>query len=82
MSREDRPAAMLVSLGACGGIYYTVNVNAASTRLEQAKNAGAERMAPFEYYYAKAHLDLFATPFVLKRLCRLTTTFITSSRQR
>lgn len=40
----------------CGGVYYTVSVNAAQSRLEQAKQMGAESQAPFEYYYAKEHL--------------------------
>jgi hypothetical protein len=44
-----------VSTG-CGGVYYAVSVNAAQSRLEQAKQMGAETQAPFEYYYAKEHL--------------------------
>lgn len=51
-------AAVLVAplSGGCGSVYYTVNVNAASTKLEQAKAMGAETAAPYEYYYAKEHL--------------------------
>ena len=40
----------------CGGLYYTVNVNSAEARLEQARQMGAETQAPFEYYYAREHL--------------------------
>lgn len=40
----------------CGGVYYTVSINAAQTRLEQARSLGAESKAPFEYYYAREHL--------------------------
>lgn len=40
----------------CGGVYYTVSINAAQTRLEQAREMGAESKAPFEYYYAREHL--------------------------
>lgn len=40
----------------CGGVYYTVSINAAQTRLEQAREMGAETKAPFEYYYAREHL--------------------------
>lgn len=41
----------------CGGVYYAANVSSATTRLEQARQAGAEQLAPYEYYYAKAHLE-------------------------
>jgi hypothetical protein len=35
---------------------YAVNVNAAASRLEEAKEMGAERLAPYDYYRAKEHL--------------------------
>jgi hypothetical protein len=55
-------ATCLVLLGAlsttaCGGIYYAATVNAASSRLEEAREIGAEQLAPYEYYFAKAHLE-------------------------
>jgi hypothetical protein len=40
----------------CGGIYYTISVNAAQSRLEQARQMGAEQQAPYEYYFAREHL--------------------------
>ncbi|HVH48159.1 MAG TPA: DUF4398 domain-containing protein [Labilithrix sp.] len=40
----------------CGGVYYSVSVNAAQARLEQAREMGAESAAPYEYYYAREHL--------------------------
>jgi len=40
----------------CGSVYYTVSVNAASSRIEQARQMGAETQAPYEYYYAREHL--------------------------
>jgi hypothetical protein len=43
-------------LGGCGGVYYTVSVNSASMRFEQARLMGAETQAPFEYYFAREHL--------------------------
>ena len=52
-------AALLCAAGAlfgCGGVYYTVSVNAAQTRIEQAREMGAESKAPFEDYYAREHL--------------------------
>ena len=40
----------------CGGVYYAATVNAASSRLEHARELGAETHAPYEYYFAKEHL--------------------------
>ena len=50
-------AALALSSGSgCGGVYYSVNVNAAQSRLEQARLLGAEQQAPYEYYFAREHL--------------------------
>lgn len=40
----------------CGGVYYAVSANAASSRIEQARQMGAETQAPYEYYFAREHL--------------------------
>jgi hypothetical protein len=42
---------------ACGGVYYAATVNAASARVEEAREVGAEQLAPYEFYYAQAHLE-------------------------
>ena len=47
----------LVSLSGCGGVHYAVNANGAASQLEEAKQLGAEQLAPYEYYYAKANLE-------------------------
>jgi hypothetical protein len=47
----------LAGLPACGPGWYTISVNSASSKLEEARALGADRLAPYEYYYAKAHLD-------------------------
>jgi hypothetical protein len=44
------------ALGGCGSVYYTVSANAAQSRLEQARQMGAETRAPYEYYFAREHL--------------------------
>jgi hypothetical protein len=41
----------------CGGVLYAASVNGAAARLEEAREIGAEQLAPYEYYYAKAHLE-------------------------
>lgn len=50
-------ALALASLTGCGGTLYAINASSASSRLEEAKELGAEQLAPYEYYYAKAHLE-------------------------
>jgi len=44
------------ALAGCGSVYYTASATAASTRLEQARQMGAETRAPYEYYFAREHL--------------------------
>ena len=44
-------------LGGCGGVQYAVAMNAASVRVGEARTLGAEKLAPYEYYYAKEHLE-------------------------
>ena len=51
-------AAMLASTSVgCGGVYYAVESTSASSRLAEARELGPEKLAPYEYYYAKAHLE-------------------------
>jgi hypothetical protein len=38
-------------------VHYAIVVNAAAARVEEAKAVGAEQLAPYEYYYAKEHLE-------------------------
>jgi hypothetical protein len=45
------------ALVGCGGVHYAINVNSAASRVEEAKAVGAEQLAPYEYYYAKEHLE-------------------------
>ena len=47
---------LLIGAG-CGGVHYAVTATTAAGRLAEAREMGAERYAPFEYYYAKAHLE-------------------------
>jgi len=41
----------------CGGVDYAIAVNAAASRVDEAKAAGAEQLAPYEYYHAKEQLE-------------------------
>jgi hypothetical protein len=50
-------AALAALSQGCGGVYYAAVVNGASARLEEAREIGAEQLAPYEYYYARAHLE-------------------------
>ena len=57
--------AIVVALGAglvlasldCGGVQYAVVVNLAAARVAEAKALGADQLAPYEYYFAKEHLE-------------------------
>ena len=49
--------AAVVSATGCGNSLYVLRVNAASAKLEEARTAGAEQSAPYEYNLAKEHLD-------------------------
>jgi hypothetical protein len=40
----------------CGGALYAIQVNSAASKVAQAKELGAEKLAPYEYYYANEHL--------------------------
>ncbi len=53
-------ASFVMLLGgstACGGVYYAATIGGAQSRLEEARVLGAETLAPYEYYYAKEHLE-------------------------
>jgi hypothetical protein len=45
------------ALTGCGGIHYAIEVNSAAARVEEAKALGADQLAPYEYYFAKEHLQ-------------------------
>lgn len=67
MRRWCRPAGRaglgaLVSLlaallGGCGPMIYSVNVMPAARVVNQAEEAGAAEYAPYEFFYARAHLE-------------------------
>ncbi len=46
-----------VLVGGCGNTLYAIQANSASSKVEEAKELGAEKFAPYEYYYAQAHLE-------------------------
>jgi hypothetical protein len=50
-------ALALAGASGCGGVYYAVTVGNASTKVEEARVLGAETLAPYEYYYAREHLE-------------------------
>lgn len=58
-----RPLLLLVLgvLGAltsagCGGTLYAVQASAASSKVNEARAVGAERLAPYEFYLAEEHM--------------------------
>src|SRR4051812_46435109 len=49
-------SAMALGATGCGGFFYALDASAASSRIEEAQALGAEKYAPYEYYYAYEHL--------------------------
>jgi uncharacterized protein DUF4398 len=49
--------AVAISLLGCGGSLYSVQINGVASKVAEAKELGAEKLAPYEYYYAKEHLQ-------------------------
>lgn len=43
--------------GGCGGVQYGVAINAAASRLEEARALGADQLSPYDYYFAREHLE-------------------------
>ena len=50
-------ASSLATIAGCGNTLYAVQANSASGKLEEARELGAEQSAPYEYFYAKEHLQ-------------------------
>ena len=50
-------AALCLGAGGCAPTVYTLNVLPAERVVHQADEAGAPTHAPYEYYYARAHLE-------------------------
>jgi hypothetical protein len=45
-----------MSSSGCVGTIYAVKATNAASKIEQAKTLGAEELAEYEYFFAKAHL--------------------------
>jgi hypothetical protein len=50
-------AVLSIGQAGCGGTLYAITANSASSKLETARALGAERYAPYEYWYAHEHLQ-------------------------
>jgi hypothetical protein len=48
---------VLGGAGACGGVQYAVAINAAASRVEEARTLGADQLSPYDYYFAREHLE-------------------------
>jgi len=49
--------ALLAALSTgCGGTLYAVQASAASSKVNEAKAVGAEKLAPYEFYLAEEHM--------------------------
>ncbi len=50
-------AALVLGATGCGHIHYAIYSSPAASKLEEARELGAEEFAPYEYYSAKAHWE-------------------------
>ena len=48
---------LALAVTGCGGMHYAIAMSGAASRVEEAKAVGAEQLAPYEYYYAREHLQ-------------------------
>ena len=49
-------AVTLAGAAGCGGSIYAIEVNSAASKVSEARELGAEKLAPYEYYFANEHL--------------------------
>lgn len=49
--------ACLLGTTGCGGFFYGIYAGGATSKLEAAEQLGAEKYAPYEYTYAREHLQ-------------------------
>ena len=58
-SRLARASAIVAFFGAagCGNTIYAFKASSAANKVEEAHELGAEKLAPYEYYYARQHLE-------------------------
>jgi len=50
-------AASVPTIVGCGNTLYSIQASSAAGKLEEARELGAEQSAPYEYFYAKEHLQ-------------------------
>jgi hypothetical protein len=43
--------------GGCGNTLYAMQIGSASSKLEEARELGAEQYAPYEYWFALQHIE-------------------------
>src|SRR5690242_14625628 len=58
--RSGVPIAVLLTgvlTSGCGNTIYAIQANSASNALAEARELGAEKLAPYEYYFAKEHME-------------------------
>jgi hypothetical protein len=56
VARATTVLAAVWMLTGCGGSLYAIQASSAASKLEEAKQLGAEKAAPYEYFYAREHM--------------------------
>lgn len=49
-------AGLLVTTSGCGNALYAISANSAATKVEEARELGAEQYATYDFYLATEHL--------------------------
>jgi sugar phosphate isomerase/epimerase len=50
-------AGLVLALSGCGNTLYAISANSASSKVEEARELGAEQYATYEFYLATEHLQ-------------------------
>ena len=56
-ARASTVACALLATSGCGGVLYAVQASGTDAKLQEAKELGAEERAPYEYFYAREHMN-------------------------
>ena len=50
-------AGLVITLAGCGNTLYAIAANSASSKVEEARELGAEQYATYDFYLATQHLE-------------------------
>lgn len=60
-AKATASCVLILAATGCGNTLYAIQASSAEAKVEEARQLGAERLAPYEYHYAREHLDKAST---------------------